>query len=425
MNLMGIVHEEFSCYRDGLKIRGSMFRPKGNGPFPTIVISHELIINRLLSLRYGIIFARMGYAAFCFDFNGGSPISQSEGKMTDMTILTEVADLKAVIDYVGKQPYTNMDDFHLMGSSQGGLVAALVAAEYGADFVKKLILFYPALSIPDDAREGSVLFARIDPKNVPDRFLCGPIILGRRYVTDIQEMDPFPLISKYHGPVLICFGTKDHMVDYSYGARAYEAYKAADEAALAAGEIDEMPLVWLDTIKNGIHVLPFPPHRTDALNSVKEFMAGRKEVMRVDVKLTTMTFKRKGALLDWDIPFGGKAIGDFFNGTVRAGAHDQRYYGLGTADVTADYYIDGKDCAGEDATVHVVNSGVSRKARAAAAKAFNADALPKTASPWKPVVSTTSKALDFMNHTEAFARLRQRGLKGPLVRIFMDYEATK
>ena len=28
MNLMGIVHEEFSCYRDGLKIRGSMFRPK-------------------------------------------------------------------------------------------------------------------------------------------------------------------------------------------------------------------------------------------------------------------------------------------------------------------------------------------------------------------------------------------------------------
>ena len=69
-----------------------------------------------------------------------------------------------------------------------------------------------------------------------------------------------------------------------------------------------------------------------------------------------------------------------------------------------------------------MNSGVSRKERAAAA---GANARPKTASPWKPVVSTTSKALDFMNHTEAFARLRQRGLKGPLVRIFMDYDATK
>ena len=425
MKQTGIIHEEYSCYRDGLKIRGSMFRPKGAGPFPTIVVCHELIMSRVSTIRYGIMFARMGYAAFCFDFNGGSPISQSQGKMTDMTVLTEVEDLKAVIDYVGKQPYTDMDRFHLMGCSLGGFVASLLAAELGADFVRKLILFYPALSVPDDARSGKMLFARIDPNNIPERFLCGPIILGRKYVTDVQDMDPFPIIDKYRGPVLICFGTRDHMVDYSYGVRAYEAYKAADEAAVASGELDEMPLVWLDTIKNGGHVFPFPPHKSDALNSVREFMAGRREVMRVDVKLTTMTFKLKGALLDWDIPFGGKAIGDFFNGTVRAGAHDQRYYGIGTSDVTADYYIDGKDCAGEDATVHVVNKGASRKDRAAAAKAFNANALPKTASPWKPVVSTTSKALDFMNHTEAFARLRQRGLKGPLVRIFMDYNATK
>ena len=425
MKLLNIVHEEFSCRRDGLKICGSMFRPKGNGPFPTIVISHEFMMNRLTTLQYAIMFARMGYAAFCYDFNGGGTISQSEGKTTDMSVLTEVKDLKAVIDYVGKQSYTDMDNFNLMGCSQGGFVSALVAAEYGADFVKKLVLFYPALSIPDDARKGSMIMAKFDPKDVPDRLFCGPIILGRQYVTDVLEMDPFSMIDKYRGPVLICFGTKDHIVDYSYGVRAYEAYKVADEAALAAGEIDEMPMVALDSIKNGEHVFPFPPHKSDALNTVKEFMAGRKEVMRVDVKLTTMTFKRKGALLDWDIPFGGKAIGDFFNGTVRAGAHDQRYYGLGTADVTADYHIDGKDCAGEEATVHVVNSGVSRKARAAAANAFNANALPKTASPWKPVVSTTSKALDFMNHTEAFASLRQRGLKGPLVRIFMDYEATK
>lgn len=425
MNLMGIIHEEFSCYRDGLKIRGSMFRPKGDGPFPTIVVSHEFLFNRLTTLRYAVMFARMGYAAFCFDFNGGGPISQSEGKTTDMTILTEVADLKAVIDYAGKQPYTDMERFHLMGCSLGGFASALVAAELGADFVRKLVLFYPALSVPDDARSGDALFARFDPNNIPERFFCGPIILGRQYMLDARVMDPFSIIDKYRGPVLICFGTKDHLVDYSYGVRAYEAYKAADEAAVASGELDEMPLVWLDSIKNGEHLFLFPPHKSDAFNSVKEFMAGRREVMRVDVKLTTMTFKLKGALLDWDIPFGGKAIGDFFNGTVRAGAHDQRYYGIGTSNVTADYYIDGKDCAGEDATVHVVNRGASLEARAAAAKAFNANALPKTASPWKPVVSTTSKALDFMNHTEAFARLRQRGLKGPLVRIFMDYDATK
>ncbi len=267
-----LVHEEFACYRDGLKIRGSMFRPNGNGPFPTIVISHELIINRLTTLRYAIGFARMGYAAFCFDFNGGGPISQSEGKTTDMTVLTEAADIKAVIDYAGKQPYTDMDRFHLMGCSLGGFASALVAAELGADFVKKLILFYPALSVPDDSRSGEALFARFDPNNIPERFFCGPIILGRQYMLDVRDMEPFSIISRYHGPVLICFGTKDHIVDYSYGVRAYEAYKAADEAAVASGELDEMPLVWLDTIQNGEHLFPFPPHKKAALNTVKKFM---------------------------------------------------------------------------------------------------------------------------------------------------------
>ena len=165
-----LVHEEFACYRDGLKIRGSMFRPKGAGPFPTIVVSHEFMLNRLTTLQYAIMFARMGYAAFCYDFNGGGTISQSEGKTTDMSVLTEVADLKAVIDYVGKQSYTDMNNFNLMGCSQGGFVSALVAAELGADFVEKLILFYPALSVPDDSRSGEALFARFDPHNTLERF---------------------------------------------------------------------------------------------------------------------------------------------------------------------------------------------------------------------------------------------------------------
>ncbi len=272
MNLMGIVHEEFSCYRDGLKIRGSMFRPKGAGPFPTIVVSHEFMLNRLTTLQYAIMFARMGYAAFCYDFNGGGTISQSEGKTTDMSVLTEVADLKAVIDYVGKQSYTDMNNFNLMGCSQGGFVSALVAAELGEDFVKKLVLFYPALSIPDDANKGTIITARFDPRDVPDRLFCGLIVVGKQYATDTMDMDPFEVISKYRGPVLICFGTKDHIVDYSYGVRAYEAYKAADEAAVASGELDKMPLVWLDSIKNGEHGFLFPPHKKAALNTVKKFM---------------------------------------------------------------------------------------------------------------------------------------------------------
>ena len=252
MSLMGIVHEEFSCYRDGLKIRGSMFRPKGNGPFPTIVVSHEFMMNRLTTLSYAVMFARMGYAAFCYDFNGGGTISQSEGRTTDMSVLTEVEDLKAVIDYVGKLPYTDMDDFNLMGCSQGGFVSALVAAEYGADFVKKLVLFYPALSIPDDARKGHMIKAVFDPKNVPETLRCGPMKLGRRYVTDVIDMDVWREISGYTGQVLLVHGSSDTLVDPSYSKRAFEVYRACGAEAT------------LKMISGAGHIFIKPAHMKEA-----------------------------------------------------------------------------------------------------------------------------------------------------------------
>lgn len=405
MSFFEIRHEEFTCQRDGLRINGTLFKPKGNGPFKFVIVSHEFMMNRITTVHLAYSYAKMGFAAFCYDFNGGGTISQSEGKTTDMSVKTEVEDLKAVIAYAKAQPYTDNDQMYLHGCSQGGFVSALVAAELGAEEVKRLILFYPALSIPDDARKGQMIMARFDPKNVPEKLFCGPIVLGKRYPEDVMDWDPFEMISKYHGPVLIVFGTGDHIVDYQYGVRAYEAYVKANEEALARGEISELPQVELETIKNGEHIFPFPPHRRDAVNTAKEFILGRTEVMRVDVALTTMKFKLKGAVLDWDIPFGGKALGRFFEGTVRDGAHDQRYYGIGVKEITADYIIDGKDCAGEECQVHVINRGVP--------------------GGWKPTMTTTSKALDFFNHNEAFGRLRQRGLKGPLVRIFMDYDVTK
>lgn len=405
MSVFNIQHEEFTCQRDGLRINGTMFKPKGAGPFPFVIVSHEFMMNRITTVHLAYTYAKMGFAAFCYDFNGGGAISQSEGKTTKMSVKTEVQDLLAVIDYAKSLAFTDNDQMILHGCSQGGFASALAAAELGADEVKRLILFYPALSIPDDMRKGEIIIGRFDPDNVPERIFCGPITVGRNYPEDVMDWDAMEMISKYHGPVLIVHGTADHVVDYKYAEMAYDAYRKGNEEALTRGEISELPQVELETIKNGEHIFPVPMHRKDAVNTAKEFIMGRTEVMRVDVALKTMTFKLKGALLDWDLPFGGDATGKFFNGTVRDGAHDQRYYGIGTNDVTADYHIDGKDCAGETAEVHVINKGVP--------------------GGWKPTVTTTSKALDFMNHTEAFARLRQRGLKGPLVRIFMDFDATK
>lgn len=404
MSILNIEHQEFTTQRDGLRINGSMFKPKGEGPFPYVIVSHEFMMNRITTWHLAYSYAKMGFAAFCFDFNGGGSISQSEGKTTQMSVKTEVQDLLAVVDYARALPFTDNNQLILHGCSQGGFASALAAAELGEE-VKRLILFYPALSIPDDMRKGEIIIGRFDPKNVPDTIFCGPITVGKNYPEDVMDWDAMEMISKYHGPVLLVHGTADHVVDYKYAQMAYDTYRKSNEKALAEGLISELPQVELETIEGGEHVFPVPAHRKDAVNTAKEFILGRTEVLRVDVALTTMNFKLKGAVLDWDIPFGGEALGKFFTGKVREGAHDQRYYGIGKKEITADYTIDGTDRDGEVSEVHVVNRGVP--------------------GGWKPTVSTTSKALDFFNKTEAFARLRQRGLKGPLVRIFMDYDATK
>ena len=91
----------------------------------------------------------------------------------------------------------------------------------------KLVLFYPALCIPDDARAGKMMFAKFDPENIPEIVKCGPMKLGRGYVADVIAIDPFKEISPYEGPVMIIHGTKDSIVNIDYAIRAEKAYSNA------------------------------------------------------------------------------------------------------------------------------------------------------------------------------------------------------
>ena len=87
----------------------------------------------------------------------------------------EIARLKS--EYVRNLSYTDSEKILLMGCSQGGFVSALVAAKNNFP-IEKLVLFYPALCIPDDARAGKMMMAKFDPQNVPDTFRCGLMKLG-------------------------------------------------------------------------------------------------------------------------------------------------------------------------------------------------------------------------------------------------------
>ena len=104
----------FEFERGDLTIRGTEYRPQGE-KLPVAIVSHGFMAWQDTVRHYAKELARMGYCAYCFDFCGGSARNKgkSDGATTDMSVLTEVLDLEAVIEYVRGLPYTG-DELLLM-----------------------------------------------------------------------------------------------------------------------------------------------------------------------------------------------------------------------------------------------------------------------------------------------------------------------
>lgn len=212
---------------DKVSIAGRVYSAEPERRGPAVILCHEFGSSMLSTSRYARRLCRHGYHVFVFDFPG-SGVGRSRGRdSAQASLLTELADLTEVFDYVRTRPSVDKDHVVLAGASQGGLVAALYAAQH-ADDVEKLVLYYPALNIPDDSRQGNMLGKRIDPTHVPSEFrVIGYVRLGPRYVTDAQSLDPWQDIQGYEGPVLICHGTHDRIVSIKYARKAAQVYPHA------------------------------------------------------------------------------------------------------------------------------------------------------------------------------------------------------
>lgn len=262
---VNILEAVFECKRDDLTIRGTEYRPEGD-KLPIAIVCHGFMAFQDTVRQYAKALAEMGYLSYCFDFCGGSVVKgKSDGKTTDMSVLTEVKDLETVIDYVKTLHYADSENILLMGCSQGGFVSALTAVKR-KDEIAKLILFYPALCIPDDARAGKMMMAKFDPADIPEIVNCGPMKLGRCYVTDVIKMNPYEEIKDYPGDVLIVHGTEDDIVKLDYSKKAYEAYLHN-----GASEAESERRVELKIINGGQHGFS-KKHDVMAIDMLKSFV---------------------------------------------------------------------------------------------------------------------------------------------------------
>ena len=201
---------QMNTERDGLSIYGNLYLPDTqNKKLPAVILSHSANMTSDSMKSYCERIAKMGFAAYSFDFCGASPQSRSGGKQSDMTVFTEVEDLKTVLKMIEGLDFVDSRNIFLFGTSQGGLVSALTAAEYPTD-IKGLILFYPAFNIPETVQK----YAKVMPQGS-----LSP------YISTLLDYDVYEHIEPYKGDVLIVHGTTDFVVPVTYSEKAAEVYE--------------------------------------------------------------------------------------------------------------------------------------------------------------------------------------------------------
>ena len=202
---------------DGSTVRGIRFKSDSAGKRPAVIICHGFNGCYAGSLDRGEAFSTAGIDCWLFDFRGGGEYTASDGKLSEMmTTETECADLKLIIKYVLSQPETDGHRLFLQGESQGGLICTLVAEELPS-LICGLILWYPALLIPEASRE------RLQ-KGVCDVF---GIRLSPDFDRIAAKLDPWIKMKDYPGNVLLIHGDSDPVVPLEYSKKALSFFPNA------------------------------------------------------------------------------------------------------------------------------------------------------------------------------------------------------
>ena len=133
--------EEYGMERDGKKIYGKLYMPQNAVcPLPLVILSHGLGSDHRIMEPYAQRFAESGFAAYVFDFIGGSESRLSDGSMLEMSVLTEAEDLNCILDAFLADSRFSKDGIFLFGGSQGGFVSAYAAGKRPDDAAGLILL---------------------------------------------------------------------------------------------------------------------------------------------------------------------------------------------------------------------------------------------------------------------------------------------
>ena len=215
-----LTEKEYSYESDGKKIYARALIPESNEKLPLVIVSHGFGGNHEQEETLQKELAKGGVAVFSFDFAGGSGFApgRSEGSNKDMSVLTEVTNLKDSIAFAKKLNFVDTANIYLLGASQGGVVSTLAAEEVKEE-IAGLYLLYPAFSLFDDAR------ARFNTKeDITETTNLMGITVGKRYFTDVYDTDIYSVMPHIAVKMHIFHGTSDELVPLSSAQKAAKSF---------------------------------------------------------------------------------------------------------------------------------------------------------------------------------------------------------
>lgn len=224
-----VVEQHNISYTDSMgrniTLYGRLYRPNNNEKCGAVILSHGYNAYADAYAQKCEFFAENGYAAYAFDFCGGSTVSKSVGReTTEMTIFTEAEDLVAVFEDISSLENIDSERVFLSGDSQGGMISALAAEKLG-NRVRGMALQFPAFCIPDDWRKKFR-----NESDIPETYNHWGLLLGKVFFTSIRDFYPYDYLGKnYTNDLLIISGDEDNTVPISTVEYAAEnVYKNAE-----------------------------------------------------------------------------------------------------------------------------------------------------------------------------------------------------
>ncbi|MGJ5818527.1 alpha/beta hydrolase family protein [Paludibaculum fermentans] len=123
----------FPSKAEGVTMAGTLTVPPGKGPFPAVILitgsgpqdRDEALMGHKPFLVLSDYLTRHGIAVLRYDDRG---VGQSTGKFAGSTTTDFSRDAEGALDYLRKRPELNAARIGLVGHSEGGIVAPMVAA---------------------------------------------------------------------------------------------------------------------------------------------------------------------------------------------------------------------------------------------------------------------------------------------------------